>query len=42
MVDGKFLKDQKDLSIAFRGSKNQKIWEKQNNGTWKDRTEEFL
>lgn len=42
VVDGKFLKDQKDLSIAFRGSKNQKIWEKQNDGTWQDRTEEFL
>ena len=42
IIDGKFLKDQKDLSIAFRGSKNQKIWEKQNDGTWQDRTEEFL
>ena len=28
IVDGKFDNDLKDISIAFRGSTNQNIWEK--------------
>ena len=28
IVDGKFIEEQKDVSLPFRGSKNQRIWEK--------------
>ena len=27
LVDGKFIQEQKDITLAFRGSKNQKIIE---------------
>ena len=29
MVDGKFKIEERDVSLAFRGSKNQKIWKKE-------------
>ncbi len=32
IVDGKFIEEQKDVSLPFRGSKNQRIWEKAENG----------
>lgn len=41
IVDGEFILEQKDLSLAFRGSKNQHIWEKQFDGTWKDRSDDI-
>lgn len=41
IVDGEFILEQKDLSLAFRGSKNQHIWEKQFDGTWKDKSNEI-
>lgn len=28
IVDGRFVEEEKDLSLAFRGSKNQQIWRK--------------
>lgn len=28
IVDGPFIEEEKDLSLAFRGSKNQQIWRK--------------
>lgn len=34
IVDGKFDNDLKDISIAFRGSTNQNIWEKCSDNTW--------
>ena len=41
IVDGEFILEQKDLSLAFRGSKNQHIWEKQADGTWKNRSDDL-
>lgn len=32
IVDGKFIEEQRDVSLPFRGSKNQRIWEKAENG----------
>ena len=29
VVDGKFIEEEKDVSLAFRGSKNQRIWKKE-------------
>ena len=29
IVDGRFIEEQKDVSLAFRGSKNQHIWKKE-------------
>lgn len=34
IVDGKFENELKDISIAFRGSTNQNIWEKCSDNTW--------
>lgn len=34
VVDGRFEEDKKDLTIAFRGSTNQTIWEKDVNGNF--------
>ena len=34
MVDGKFKIEERDVSLAFRGSKNQRIWKKEE-GTFK-------
>lgn len=31
LVDGPFIKKEKDLSLQLRGSRNQRIWVKQNN-----------
>lgn len=42
VVDGRFILEEKDLSLAFRGSKNQRIFKKQKDGSWEDGTEEFL
>lgn len=33
LVDGPFIEEEKDLTLKFRGSKNQKIWRK-NNDEW--------
>lgn len=41
IVDGEFILEQKDLSLAFRGSANQKIWEKQEDGSWVNRSDEL-
>lgn len=32
VVDGVFLKDKRDVTLAFRGSSNQRIWERAENG----------
>ena len=32
MVDGKFVEEERDISLAFRGSKNQNIWKKNEEG----------
>ena len=31
LVDGPFIEQEKDLSLQLRGSRNQRIWVKQNN-----------
>lgn len=41
VVDGKFIEKEKDLSIAFRGSKNQTIWEKTLDGSWVNSTNKY-
>lgn len=33
LVDGRYIDELKDISLAFRGSSNQKIWQK-TNGEW--------
>ena len=35
IVDGRFEQDKLDLSLAFRGSTNQKIWNR-DAGFWKE------
>ena len=32
LIDGKFVEEEKDLSLKWRGSKNQVIWEKDSDG----------
>ena len=32
IVDGKFEEEERDVSLAFRGSKNQRIWKKEEEG----------
>jgi len=34
IVDGLFIEEQKDISLKFRGSRNQTIWEKDDTGKW--------
>ena len=34
VVDGIYKKEERDVTIAFRGSRNQIIWEKDENGTF--------
>lgn len=42
IVDGKFIEELKDLSLPFRGSKNQKIWRKNKNGEWFECDDEYF
>lgn len=32
IVDGKYIEEERDVSLAFRGSRNQRIWKKYQNG----------
>ena len=32
IVDGEFIENKRDITLAFRGSSNQKIWEKDKDG----------
>lgn len=34
VVDGKFIVEQKDISLPWRGSANQRVWRKDNDGKW--------
>ena len=34
IIDGKYVDELKDLTLKWRGSSNQKIWEKDSNGRW--------
>ena len=40
LVDGPFILEERDLSLTFRGSRNQKIW-KRENFAFRDVTKEF-
>lgn len=41
LIDGPFEKEKMDFSIKLRGSINQIVWEKDTEGVWQDRTEEY-
>lgn len=34
VVDGKFIIEQKDISLPWRGSSNQRVWRKDSDGNW--------
>jgi organic radical activating enzyme len=34
IVDGPFIEEQKDLSLKWRGSRNQRVWKKNENNEW--------
>ena len=34
LVDGPYIEEQRDISLHWRGSKNQKVWKKDANGIW--------
>jgi anaerobic ribonucleoside-triphosphate reductase activating protein len=38
LIDGRFEVSQRDLTLALRGSRNQRIWEKNKKGIWENRT----
>lgn len=38
VVDGQYIDSQRDISLKWRGSSNQRIW-KNNNGIWEDITD---
>jgi anaerobic ribonucleoside-triphosphate reductase activating protein len=38
LIDGRFEISQRDLTLALRGSRNQRIWEKNESGIWENRT----
>lgn len=42
IVDGKFVEELKDLSLPFRGSKNQKIWRKNEDNTWSECDDKYF
>ena len=41
IVDGPFIEAKKDLSLQWRGSSNQRIWMKNENGEWYDASNNF-
>lgn len=41
LVDGPFIEAKKDLSLQWRGSSNQRIWMKNENGEWYDASNNF-
>ena len=40
IVDGPFIESKKDITLKFRGSSNQNIWVKNDDGEWVNTTEE--
>ena len=34
LVDGTYIKEQRDITLSFRGSRNQRIWKKGEDGLW--------
>lgn len=34
LIDGKYIEELKNLNLKWRGSSNQRIWEKDSNGIW--------
>ena len=41
IIDGPFIEAKKDLSLQWRGSSNQRIWMKNENGEWYDASNNF-
>lgn len=41
IVDGPFVQEERDLSLAFRGSRNQRIWKIDKYGIFHDMSREF-
>jgi len=41
LIDGPFQQEKKDLTIPLRGSKNQRVWERDPAAGWIDKTEEY-
>lgn len=41
VVDGKYVEEERDTTLAFRGSKNQKIWKMHKPHMWYDDTSSF-
>lgn len=39
VIDGEFIDELKDLNLLYRGSSNQNIWKKDENGIWNNITE---
>lgn len=39
LVDGRFIEEEKDLSLKLRGSRNQKVWIKKDN-KWEEQSED--
>lgn len=39
VIDGEFVEELKDLNLLYRGSSNQNIWKKDDNGIWNNITD---
>ena len=38
LIDGRYEESLRDITLTLRGSRNQRIWEKNENGEWEDKT----
>ena len=42
IVDGPYIESERDLSLAFRGSRNQRIWHKSDDGTFIEVNDDYF